>query len=162
MREKLGDLDAALPPFAEPEGTADIEELGVFGLVRSAAGDRSVVPGEIRFGVEGVHVAGPPAHEQEDAGLGLGRQVGGLGGQWAGRRFRGQQSFSLHQVGQGQAPQTGSTLQEKVPASHGSRLRTVHGARAGVPFWQTMSHGEGSPCRGGGSSSARVAITRYR
>ena len=148
VREKLGDLDAALSPFAEPEGTADIEEFGAFGLVRSAAGNRSVVPGEIRFGVEGVHVAGTPAHEQEDAGLGLGRQVGGLGGQRAGGRFRGQQSLSLQQVGQGQPPQTGSTLQEEVPAPHGFRLRTVRGARDGVPFGQTINHGEGSPCRG--------------
>ena len=75
--EDIRNLHAALPVPGEFEGGAHVDPL-LHAAVNP--GDRCpVVLVQSGLGIEGVHLAGRAFHEEEDAGLGLALEMGGLG-----------------------------------------------------------------------------------
>ena len=99
MGKDLGNFDAGLAVPGELEGTPDVDSL--FQAAVNAGHRGAVVAVQGRLGVEGVHLAGRAEHEEKDAGLGLARQVGWLGGQRiAGGPGSGQQAVLVEHGGE--------------------------------------------------------------
>ena len=118
----LRHLHAALAVSRELEGAADVNT-----LLQAAVdpGDRgSMILGQCRFGVEGVHLTGSPPHEEKDAGLGLGGEVGLLGSQRVLGRFGGlKPTIPAEQRRERQASHASAESVQEIPATHLSQAR---------------------------------------
>ena len=117
VRKNFRDFHPALPVPGKLEGAAHVHPLLQASI---NAGDGSaVVLGQNRLGVEGVHLAGSAGHEEEDAGLGLGSEMGSLGSQRVPRRDPlGQQAVPGQHVGQGGPSDPSAHTEQEVPAPH--------------------------------------------
>ena len=125
--EDLRNFHAALPVPCELEGAAHVNPLFQAAV---DAGDRGpVILGQRRFGVEGVHLAGSPLHEEKDAGLGLGGEVGLLGSQRVRSSIgRLKPAVPAEQRRERQASHASAESVQEVPAPHLSqaRVRSFH------------------------------------
>ena len=79
LGEHVGHLHSRLPVPFELEGAAHVHPLFQAPVLAEDGFPVQLV--QLGLGIEGVHLAGSSLHEHEDAGLGLGREVGFLGEQ---------------------------------------------------------------------------------
>ena len=143
LRKKFRNLDPRLAPFPEAEGRSHEPAEAILAelqeRVRMQVGHGLAIPFvQFRLGVPQIHLAGTAVHEQENAGLGLGRKVGGALIQGGGFSGRGVERLSEETVlgqekRQSGAGESASRLPEELapgPAARGesksvSRLKAL-------------------------------------
>ena len=115
--EHVGHLDSRLPVPLELEGAAHVHPL--FQASVLAEDGLAVELVQLGLGIEGVHLAGSSLHEHEDAGLGLGCEVGLLGEQGIFGPGRGSQpAVAVEERGEGQASQSLAEPVDKISPAH--------------------------------------------
>ena len=115
--EHVGHLHSRLPVPLELEGAAHVNPL--FQAPVLAEDGFAVELVQLGLGIEGVHLAGSSLHEHEDAGLGLGREVGLLGEQGVfGPGRGGQPAVAEEERGEGQASQSLAEPVDKISPAH--------------------------------------------
>ena len=138
MRDQVGHIHPRLAVPAPLAVAAQAERVGLEELAVDLAEARGqglrVEPVQERLGVEEIHLAGAAGHEQEDAALGLRREMPGPGGERAGR-FAGT-AFTREQISQTeQSEAAAGRFQEFAPAARQERLR------AGAAIGAELRHG---------------------
>ena len=116
VRQKIADLESRLAAWPE---RLDRAEQGILRhlapshhLTKTARQRLAGVLGQVRFGIEQIHVAWPTVHEQPDNALGSGGEVGMTRCQWIARR----PGLLLQQTGQCQSANASARLQQKLTA----------------------------------------------
>ena len=119
--EEVGDFDAALPILSEratgaqqPGVTLNLLILHVAELFRARLALELV---QQRLGIEGLEMAGPSGHEQEDHRGRLGRDVDRPGGQ--GIVHAGAEPLPVQDRGEGQAADAAEGVADELPARAG-------------------------------------------
>ena len=151
VREEFRNLDPRLSPFPEAEGRshepaqpilAELQErIGIHG------GHGLPVPFvQLRLGVPQIHLAGTAVHEQEDAGPGPGRKVGGAVIQ--GGRFSGsgvdrttEEAVLGQEKRQSGAGESASRLPEKLAPGPAARGESTSVSRLKALGFRSHFHG---------------------
>ncbi len=134
VRHEVRHVHPRLPILAPLAVAAQAKRVGLEELAVDLAEARRqrlrVEPVQERLGVEQVHLAGAAGHEQENAALGLGRQVARPGSQRTGRRAG--PCVARQQIRQPeQTEPAAGGFEELAPAARSERLRAGTAAGRG-------------------------------